>query len=126
MEFTAEDDKKYRIQGPEYRVHSHVTFIAPGINVNGFDIEENDQKQSVVVKRGKYSSEYQFSIGDNPLEHRYPRGTKIEVFYDPKAPKKGYVKRYCDKRFMFWIFQGIAAFCALSCILIILILILSA
>ena len=47
-------------------------------------------------------------------------GGHTRLYYDPSHPKKGYVKRYCDKRFWFWIFQGIAVFCLFVCILIVL------
>ena len=118
VEFTAEDGKKYRIKGPEYRVHSVAGSISFG--KIGYRIEENDEKQTVFVRMGALSDEFPYPFGRNPLAGKYPKGTSFTVYYDPSHPKKGYVKRYCDKRFWFWIFQGTAVFCLFVCILIVL------
>ncbi len=108
VEFTAEDGKKYRIKGPEYRIHS----VSGSLNFKtGYKIEENDEKQTIHVSSGVLSEEYPYSCMRNPLASKYPKGTTFPVFYDPSHPKRGYVKRYCDKRFMFWILSGTAIFC---------------
>lgn len=110
VKFTAEDGNEYKVKGPEYRMHSRVTVAGPFVKHNGFNVKENDEKQTIMITSGNLSGEVEYRYGENPLAKRYPIGTQLEVFYDPAAPKKGYVKRYCDKRFMFWLFQGTAAF----------------
>ena len=125
VEFTAENGKRYRIKGPEYRVHS----VAGSVNFRnigktGYKILENDEKQTIHVNIGALSEEYPYPFGKNPLTSKYPKGTTFPVFYDPAHPKKGYVKRYCDKRFMFWILAGTGIFCFIVGILIFLLFLL--
>ena len=117
VEFTAEDGKKYKVKGPEYRVHSVAGTISFS-GKSGYRIEENDEKQKIFVRIGARSEDFPYPFGRNPLTSKYPEGTTFTVFYDPAHPKRGYVKRYCDKRFFFWIFQGAAIFCVLLCMFI--------
>ena len=117
VEFTAEDGKKYKVKGPEYRVHSVAGTISFS-GKSGYRIEENDEKQKIFVRIGARSEDFPYPFGRNPLTSKYPKGTTFTVFYDPAHPKRGYVKRYCDKRFFFWIFQGAAIFCVLLCMFI--------
>lgn len=112
VEFKALDGKTYRIKGPEYRMHSIV-----GSPLHGFNVNRNEEKQTISVNCVSFRNDFEYSYGENPMELLYPLDTDIEVFYDPDHPKKGFVKRYCDKRFMFWIFQGTAALIFLMALL---------
>ena len=119
VEFTAENGKRYRIKGPEYRGHS----VAGSVNFRnigktGYKILENDENQTIHVSIGTFSEEYPYPFGKNPLTSKYPKGTTFPVFYDPAHPKRGYVRRYCDKRFLFWILSGTGIFCFIVGILI--------
>ena len=99
-------------KGPEYRMHSVIGSVGfKDFGKNGYKLLENDEKQTIHVRLGGPSDGYLYPLGKNPLRIKYPQGTTFQVFYDPAHPKRGYVKRYCDKRFMFWILSGTAIFC---------------
>ncbi|MBO7452585.1 MAG: DUF3592 domain-containing protein [Clostridiales bacterium] len=119
VEFTAVDGNTYKVQGPEYKTHAVIKFDVPLISNKGFNVEEDEEKQKIVIKHS-LSEDCQFFYGENPLEYKYPLGSELDVYYDPSAPAKGFVKRYCDKKFMYKIFKWIAiglfaAACLVAC-----------
>ena len=59
-----------------------------------------DEKQRLVIKRGTNSL---VSVRENPMAKLYPKGSEIDVFYDPMNPKLAYVLRYCDLKWTFWL-----------------------
>ena len=121
VEFTAEDGKKYRIKGPEYRMHSVIGGVRfKDFGKIGYKLLENEEKQTIHVRLGGPSDGSLYPLGKNPLKIKYPKGTTLPVYYDPAHPKRGYVKRYCDKRFMFWILSGTAIFCFVLAVFIFL------
>ena len=43
-------------------------------------------------------------IKTDPTRRKYPKGTVLDVWYDPKDPKLCYAERYADKKALFWLF----------------------
>ncbi|WAW15374.1 hypothetical protein [Peptostreptococcus equinus] len=37
------------------------------------------------------------------MEELYSLNSEVDVFYDDKNPRLAYVKRYCDKKYLFWL-----------------------
>ena len=73
VEFTAEDGRKYRIKGPEYRMHSVIGSVGfKDFGKNGYKLLENDEKQTIHVRLGGPSDGYLYPLGKNPLRHDFP------------------------------------------------------
>ena len=92
------DNKEYKAIGPRYR------FI---IKKSGFSpVLENDmwfhetEKQDFVIYRQSNSL---ITINENPMAILYPKGSEIDIYYDPNNPKLSYVLRYCNLKFAFWL-----------------------
>ena len=42
-------------------------------------------------------------VSQNPMAAQYPVGTVLPVWFDPKKPKRSYVLRCVDNRWVFWL-----------------------
>ncbi|WP_408632280.1 DUF3592 domain-containing protein [Muricomes intestini] len=45
------------------------------------------------------------------LAQLFPKGSTIDVFYNPNKPKLAYVLRYCNAKWTFWLFLFGAILC---------------
>ena len=96
--------KEYKVVGPEYKSYVVITKSGP-MNENSEVYKE--ENQVLTINRSANSF---VEMRGHIMEHIYPVGTKIDVFYNPKKPKLAYVKRYCNKKWGFWLMflSGIA------------------
>ena len=98
------DGKEYKVVGPEYKSYVVITKSGP-MNENSEVYKE--ENQVLTINRSANSF---VEMRGHIMEHIYPIGTQIDVFYNPKKPKLAYVKRYCNKKWGFWLMflSGIA------------------
>ena len=65
---------------------------------------------SQTYKEEENTSEFTFTqnsfvqIKVDPTRRKHPKGTILDVWYDPKNPKLCYAERYANKKAFFWIF----------------------
>lgn len=104
--------KEYKVVGPEYKMIKVVNKSSV-IDKNGMNYQESGQ--SLIINRTSNSIA---GVFENPMEEMYPINSHINVYYNPGHPKLAYVKRYCDKRWEFWLGFCGAVFCLLIDILI--------
>lgn len=110
------NSKEYNVVGPEYRRIKVTQFSSP---TNNNTMMYKEDGQNLTIRR---SSNAIIGISKNPCQEMYPLNSHIKVYYDPNNPKLSYVKRYCNKRFAFWIgFTG-GLFCLISDVLTLLLL----
>ena len=98
------DGKEYKVVGPEYKSYVVITKSGP-MNENSEVYKEENQVLTI-----NKSANFFVEMRGHIMEHIYPIGTQIDVFYNPKKPKLAYVKRYCNKKWGFWLMflSGIA------------------
>lgn len=98
------DGKEYKVVGPEYKGYVIITKKNPESVYQEAYKEEN---QILTINRSTNSF---VEMRGHLMEHIYPVGVEMDVFYDPKKPKRAYVLRYCNKKWGFWLMflSGIA------------------
>ncbi len=98
------DGNEYRVTGPEYKGYVIITKKSPGNENQEAYKEEN---QILTINRSANSF---VEMRGHLMEHIYPVGKELDVFYNPKKPKMAYVLRYCNKKWGFWLMflSGIA------------------
>ena len=63
-------------------------------------MEYNENNEILTIKKVMNSSSIvRFK---DPIKGMHPLNSEIDVYYDPENPKLAYVKRYCNKKWMFW------------------------
>ena len=93
----------YKVVGPEYKQYKIVTKKSL-VSSNNTEFEEDGQ--TLIIKRTVNSA---IGAMNNPMAVRYPLETELDVYYDPNNPKLAYVSRYCNKKWMFYLFLSAAA-----------------
>lgn len=93
------DGVEYKVTGPRYR--AYITVSKTGLlNKNETSAVWEDKKQRLHIR---YVFNSAVSIARNPLAQLYPIGSQQDVFYCPDKPKLAYVKRYCNRKYLFWL-----------------------
>jgi len=111
------NNKVYKVIGPRFRYYRQTTLISSlSNNETGF---HETEKQGFVVNRTANSV---ISIRGNPMCILYPKGSNIDVFYDPTNPKLSYVLRYCNLKWGFWLMFISALGVSLTCLAILILL----
>lgn len=94
VEYTA-DSNKYTVVGPHFKGGVKKHFSAPWHKITA-EQESNIKKGEplpdfikVTRKTNSFASVY-----TSPLMERYPVGSQVDVYYDPRKPKRAYVERY--------------------------------
>ena len=98
------EGKEYKVIGPEYKSYTIITKSGP---YNDNQEAYKEENRVLIINRCANSFA---NVRTHIMEHIYPVGTKIDVFYDPKKPGLAYVSRYCDKKWGFYLmlFSGLA------------------
>ena len=92
------NNKEYFVIGPRYKYFKSTTKTsASSKNEMGFYETKN---HGFVVDRKANSF---IAVDGNPMSNLYPRGSQIDVYYDPNNPKLSYVLRYCNLKYLFWL-----------------------
>ena len=92
------EGKQYKVVGPEYKGYILKNVSTPMVTENEVDFAEDDKQRLIV----NYKTNSMFSVFKNPMSTLYPKGTEVDVYYDPKKPKLAYVLRYCNRKIYFW------------------------
>ncbi|MBQ0064283.1 MAG: hypothetical protein KBT48_00830 [Firmicutes bacterium] len=92
------DGKKYKVVGPKYKV---VVEKSRSSLLGKNEIKEIDP-YSPVLHLDSASNAF-MSIHANPMEMLFPKGSKMNVFYNPGNPKEAYALRYVSEKFKFYI-----------------------
>ena len=106
------DNKEYKVIGPRYKGFKQISTTTLMGN-NDMEFEET-KDQRFIVKRKLNSF---ISFKKNPMVVLFPKGSEIDVYYDPNNPKVSYVLRYCSLKWLFWLFFIAAVFLLLLAIL---------
>ena len=92
------DNREYKAIGPRYRFIIKKTGSSP-FSENEMSFYETEKQDFVIYRK----SNSQITINENPMATLYPKGSAIDVYYDPNNPKLSYVLRYCNLKFAFWL-----------------------
>lgn len=93
------DGAEYKVKGPRYR--AYITVSKSGLlSKNETSAVWEDEKQRLHIR---YVFNSVVKLARNPLEQLYPIGSQQDVFYCPGKPKLAYVKRYCNRKYLFWL-----------------------
>ena len=92
------DNKEYMAIGPRYRFIIKKAGSSP-VSENEMSFYETKNQDFVIHRK----SNSLVTINENPMAVLYPKGSEIDVYYDPSNPKLSYVLRYCNLKFAFWL-----------------------
>lgn len=100
------DGNEYTVVGPHFKAGVIKNFSAPWNNPMT-EQESNIQGSEPlpdVLKVSRKSNSF-VSMTHSPLMERYPVGGTVDVYYDPRKPKRAYVERYAGTMqfFSFWL-----------------------
>lgn len=100
------DGLDYEVVGPHFKASVVKSFTAPWNKVKTeqqSNIREGEPLPDVLKVNRKYNSFA--SVSESPLMERYPIGADVDVYYDPRKPKRAYVERYAGfpQFFAFWL-----------------------
>lgn len=90
--------KKYKVVGPKYKavVEKYKSTFTSINQTDVFDPTEDVLYLELIANSG-------VSLQTNPFETLFPKESTVDVYYDPKHPKKAYVLRYTSEKFKFYI-----------------------
>lgn len=91
------EGQEYRVVGPRYRYYITHTIRTPFAENTCHCHEENGVLH---IERSLHSF---LGISKTPLAEQYPLGTVLPVWFDPQKPKRSYVLRCPQNRWIFWL-----------------------
>lgn len=101
VKYTA-DGKEYTIIGPHFKAGVKKNFTAPWHKImteQESNVNKDDPLPDVIKVTRKMNSFA--SVYTTPLMERYPVGSEVDVYYDPKKPKRAFVERYAGTMLFF-------------------------
>ena len=107
---------EYKVVGPEYKYYK-TTSRRTLTGENGMEYREDDQVFTINRTGNAFVRIY-----GNPIGELYPLHSQVDVWYDPENPKLSYVKRYCNKKWAFWLMLFAGVFVLAADLLILLLL----
>jgi len=110
VEYTV-DDVTYKITGPQYNFSSS-TISTPFVKETDCEYTEDIYSQ---VFRMKIRMNSFGGVIHNPMTKLFPVGSEVEVYYDPMKPKRAYVLRLLEHKFVIKLFSWLGmAFTAIA------------
>lgn len=100
--------EEYKVVGPEYKLIKTISIASPRCE-NSIAYEEKNQVLTIkktrrsVTFRDLAAGSVHIARYIDPISEMYPLNSGIDVYYDPENPKLAYVKRYCNKKWAFWL-----------------------
>lgn len=95
------EGKKYKVVGPKYKwiVEKGKSSVSASNQTEVFDPYETVLNLSIL-------NNSLVRVHTNPFEQLFPKGSVLDVYYDPNHPKKAYVLRYVSEKFKFYLLLG--------------------
>ncbi len=99
------DNRKFRRKGPIYSFTT-VNVSSPFIKENTCEYTTDIYAQNFKVKTRTNGF---ISVIRNPMTELFPLGSEVEVYYDPRKPKRAYILRLYENKAVITVFSILGA-----------------
>ena len=110
------DGKKYKARSWTPLWETSKTVVTPSSQPSQTYKEEGNTGKFTITQNPFIQIEV------DPTRRKYPKGTVLDVWYDPKNPKLCYAERYANKKALFWMLLLGAVFVFAADLIIVILL----